>query len=298
MSVVPVRTLLLQTLVGLGSLLLLANSANAQIPNHNLKPTYGEISLQSGFPKDPFVNSVRAGGSLVVNLGGVKSHVANAPDFRLNYKAGANPLAIYVISKSDTTLLINMPSGAWAVDDDSGKGTNPLISRQSPKSGRYDIYVGTFGKEVVDATLVITELKPNFNLSVKKEPNYKLKPIYGSLSLNADFDDDPREVRVKAGGPIFTKLGGVKANVTQAPTYRVKYKANDSFDLTFYVTSQEDTTLLINAPNGKWYANDDFGGELDPQITFKTPRSGTYDIYVGSFGKDTGKATLKITELK
>ena len=127
-------------------------------PNPNLKPTYGSVTLKAGFLPDPFKKDVQAGGELRTNLGGVNAYVATAPDFSLQYTKGKYPLTFNVKSAGDTTLLINLPDGTWIADDDSGGGLDPLIRIANPPSGRYDIYVGTYGKNIVAATLYITEI--------------------------------------------------------------------------------------------------------------------------------------------
>jgi len=92
-------------------------------------------------------------------VGGVKMQVANAPDFSVNYTAGILPLAFYVRSRADTTLLINLPDGTWIADDDSDGNFNPVIKLNRPQTGRYDIWVGTFNGGNPAATLYITELR-------------------------------------------------------------------------------------------------------------------------------------------
>jgi len=71
---------------------------------------------------------------------------------------GNFPLSFTVKSVGDTTLLINLPDGTWVADDDSGGGLDPLLRFANPQSGRYDIYVGTYKKDFVEATLYISEL--------------------------------------------------------------------------------------------------------------------------------------------
>jgi hypothetical protein len=134
-------------------------AARAEAQNIELKPTYGSVKLKSGFRPDPFSRDVVAGGAIKTTLGGVRAYVANAPDFKLYYEAGDFVLTIYVRSKADTTLLINTADGKWVADDDGGGFPNPLIRFRRPKTGRYDIYVGTVGPDTAPATLYITELK-------------------------------------------------------------------------------------------------------------------------------------------
>jgi hypothetical protein len=131
--------------------------AQAQDPTQ--KPTYGSVDLKAGFPNDPYAVKVVAGGEIKTNKGGFAHYVAKAPDFSLNYTAGNFALTIYTESKADTTLLINLPDGTWIADDDSGGNLNALLKFNKPQSGRYDIWVGTIGKDNAQAVLKITELK-------------------------------------------------------------------------------------------------------------------------------------------
>ena len=81
-------------------------------------------------------------------------------ELRLDYTAGTFPLTIYAQSDADTTLLINLPDGTWVANDDGpNTGLNPLLRFPNPQSGRYDIWVGTIGKDNAKAKLKITELK-------------------------------------------------------------------------------------------------------------------------------------------
>jgi hypothetical protein len=72
--------------------------------------------------------------------------ISNAPDVRLNYTAGALPLVLSVAAGADTTLVINGPDGRWYCDDDGGvNGNNPMVRFDAPQSGRYEIWIGTYG---------------------------------------------------------------------------------------------------------------------------------------------------------
>jgi hypothetical protein len=87
----------------------------------------------------------------------------SAPDVRLNFTSGSLPLSIYVNSSADTTLVVNKPDGSWICDDDSGSGTNPVITMSSAISGQYDIWVGNYdGTDTPAATLMVTELTPSW----------------------------------------------------------------------------------------------------------------------------------------
>lgn len=136
-------------------------ASHAATQDLTLKPTYGGVTLKAGFEPDPYKKNLDAGGDVKTDKGGVTAWVAKAPDFQLNYTAGNFALTILAESKADTTLLINTPDGKWVANDDGpGTGLNPLIKFAKPKSGRYDIWVGTLAKGITPpATLIITELK-------------------------------------------------------------------------------------------------------------------------------------------
>ena len=155
------------------------------------------------------------------------------------------------------------------------------------RGGRLSLSCGT---ALVAACLCATS-------AVTQDP--KLKPTYGTATLKAGFEPDPYEKKVEAGGDIETELGGVKAWVAKEPDFRLNYTAG-KYALTFHVTCEEDTTLLINLPDGKWVANDDGPNNgLNPLLKFAKPQSGQYDIWVGTFDKGkTPPAKLFITELK
>ena len=128
----------------------------------NATPNYGTLNLRTGFTPDPNVIRVQSGGSL--NAATIDSSCAGfitaAPDVRLVYTAGSLPLIISVASSADTTLVVNGPDGRWYCDDDGGaNGLNPALRFNHPASGRYEIWVGTYGRATLQrARLSISEL--------------------------------------------------------------------------------------------------------------------------------------------
>jgi hypothetical protein len=131
-----------------------------------------------------------------------------------------------------------------------------------------------------------------------QDPN--LKSTYGSVKLKSGFLPDPHKVKLTAGGPIETDLGGggFTQYVAKAPDFKLYYTAG-KLPLTIRATSKGDVCLLINTPSGKWVSDDDGDGGLNARITFDEPESGRYDIWVGTFNEgESPQATLFITELK
>ena len=125
-------------------------------------------------------------------------------------------------------------------------------------------------------------------------------PTYSTLDLNTGFVPDPNTVSLAAGGSIevSSDLGaGCTGYVANAPDVRLNYTAGETFPLNIYVTSDADTTLVVNLPDGSWLCNDDSQG-FNPLLTMASPMSGQYDIWVGSYDGDSlPAATLKISEI-
>jgi len=147
-------------------LVLATGSAVAQ--DYSAAPTYGAVTLTTGFTPDPNVVNVQSGGNVDASAlndrphtGNCVGNIADAPDVRLRYTAGSQfPLIISVDSRSDTTLVVNGPDGHWYCDDDGGvNGDNPAVRFAHPASGQYDIWIGTYGASALrDARLYFSEV--------------------------------------------------------------------------------------------------------------------------------------------
>ena len=146
-------------------------------------------------------------------------------------------------------------------------------------------------KTVLAATLAVAALT-----GIASAQNYSLPPTYGSVSLNPGFMPDPYQVQVVAGGTIDASSlsSACVGMIANAPDYRLQYGSGGS-QLFIGVTSSADTTLVVNAPDGSWYCNDDYNG-LNPVVGGEMPDGGQYDIWVGTYGSSTAPATIFITE--
>jgi hypothetical protein len=124
-------------------------------------------------------------------------------------------------------------------------------------------------------------------------------PTYGSVRLSSGFPEDPHRVRLVAGGgeDASDLPGSCVGDIGDAPDYRLTFRADKGASpLIFRTLSNEDTTLVINGPDGRWRCDDDSYGDLDAEVVFNNPQSGVYDIWVGAFGGNPS-ATLLITEI-
>ena len=124
-----------------------------------------------------------------------------------------------------------------------------------------------------------------------------LRATYGSVGLSVGFTPDPYRVSMVAGGDISVNdnRNGCTGYVSRAPDFELNYSAG-SLPLVFRSVSNTDTTLIINAPDGHWYCDDDSYGNNNPQVRFNRPMSGVYDVWVGTYNRGNQSATLMITE--
>lgn len=120
---------------------------------------------------------------------------------------------------------------------------------------------------------------------------------FGEIQLDAGFNPDPYRVQLTAGGSVngANLPGSCVGYISEAPDFEVTYDAG-SLPLVFRTLSSQDTTLIINGPDGRWYCDDDSYGDLDAEVRFNRPQSGVYDIWVGVVGGGTASASLLITE--
>ena len=130
--------------------------------------------------------------------------------------------------------------------------------------------------------------------------NISARPTYGTASLRSGFTPDPHDVTLNAGGPVAAgALGpGCGGHIAAAPDFTLRYRAG-ALPLFISATSESDTTLVVNAPDGSWHCDDDSAGSLNPVVGFEAPANGRYRIWVGAFaaGGATPEAVLHISEI-
>ncbi|WP_136248349.1 hypothetical protein [Halomonas borealis] len=140
-------------------------SAGAQALDWQAAPTYGTVSLASGFQPDPHMTSLTAGGNRPAGEAGpnCSGFVSGEPDLDLNFEAGQYALNLYAKASADITLVVYDAAGNWHCNDDysSASGTNPGITWSNPPSGNYNIWVGTYESgSLPEAVLYVSEAGP------------------------------------------------------------------------------------------------------------------------------------------
>ena len=291
---------------------------------------FGSGRLEAGFIPDPVIIDLQAGGpnnatigigDAVIAEGDCIGYVTREPSYELDFRAGDAPLYISAatLADQDLTLLVNAPDGAWYCNDDYDS-LDPGLEFTAPQSGIYDIYVGDLygaGGYVGDlqqlgepdggagegaAQLFISEL----HAGPERTPlDFSLPAIAGDHELSAGFMPDPYAITVMAGGPLSASDGGAGGEmtycagmVTQAPTAQLQWNGEGG-PLSLLVTSDVDTTLVVNMPDGSWMCDDDSGEGFDAALSIQSAPSGVYDIWVGRFsGDEQAPAVLNVSEFE
>lgn len=299
-------------LSALASVLLLAwglQSASAQptTPAWTATPTYGTVTLSSGFTPDPSVHDIRAGGSDRAAQAGCSGYIhADAPDLDLKYEADATwGLQIDATADIDVTLMVHTPGGAWVCDDDTGNGLNARLSFDRPESGYYSIWVGTYSDpegDLPDARLAFSEYRMEGSDDATDALNWLARPTYGTTTLNAGFLPDPNTTRMSMGGATENPLSGngcVGHVNSAAPDLDLNYEAGFS-SLYIYTAADVDATLIVYTPDGEWLCDDDGGEGNGALLSFEDPPSGNYNIWVGTYYESDAGSTglLHISEIR
>lgn len=128
------------------------------------------------------------------------------------------------------------------------------------------------------------------------------EPSFGSVSLTNGELSEPYFSELISGGSVDVSYLGDSCvgYAASNPDFRVNLTESGS-DLAFVFTADNevsDTTIIINAPDGEWYCNDDDSdGSLDPGLRFYGAASGQYDVWIGSYTRDESiSGTLGIVD--
>jgi hypothetical protein len=214
-------------------------------------------------------------------------HIPEAPTYRLDYAAGSYPLILSVMSRADTTLVVRDPSGGWLCRDDRGGGPHPYLLLGAPRTGTYDIFVGTKQTGTAAATLYVSAVGADpgsGGLGGGPDPNMPAK--VAELSLAVAATGGATSVAINAGGIFHAGLVGddCAGYITAPADVRVRLSAGAG-PMEIEVRAQADTTLVVRGPDGVWRCDDDAAGFPNPWLRYETPAAGAYDIWVGTYAR-------------
>jgi len=216
----------------------------------------------------------------------------------LEYTAGSFPLYLSAKAENDLVMLVYGPDNEWYFNDDLD-GYNPGIEFESPESGTYMIWVGSYdeaeGSGLVSISEVLYEEDDDINVDSEGGPDVGAQPIGGDISLEAGFSPDPYTQSITLSGSYDLSEMGYSGYVSIEPTFDFYYTPG-TYPLTISAESETDTVILINTPGGEWFFSDDFDG-MNPGVVFEDPEDGLYNIWIGTYSDESGRATLVITEI-
>ena len=135
------------------------------------------------------------------------------------------------------------------------------------------MWVGSFDASTlwdtfVPGTLHVTERNLDPLAVEAAELDYTADPHFGLIELQAGFVLDPSVSEIVGGGGVDASYlgGGCVGYASLAPDVRLMWDGvSDELRIFFKSDAGEDTSLLVNLPDGTWVCNDD-AGSLDPLI--------------------------------
>lgn len=227
-------------------------------------------------------------------------HITAAPNFSITYddRGMDRDLEFRVESQCDTTLLINTNSGEWEFNDDN-EGLNAGMRLPAATSGRYDVWVGTYGSQPCQATLIAETFEGGG--AGAGAGSGGMCPDWSLGGEGFRLTAGGREtVTVAAGGNVdmfSDNCAGIDAHgyVSAAPSASFYFDPSAGpAPLEISVNSTCDTLLLVNDPTTNWSFNDDSEG-LMPGLSYGQASEGRYDVWVGTFGRNGCDATLSVS---
>jgi hypothetical protein len=289
--------------------------------NPDATPAGGAMRLAAGFTPDPHEMSVAVGGpTSAAAYDGCNGFVdASAPNVALDYDAdGSGPLYIYAQAEGDDDLTLVVIHDDEVYCNDDADGLNPGLMIDEATAGRYAIWVGTFAsgartEAAGQARLFLSETDgPVAEEYFDDYEDYDdgtyeggeaislfAPPAHGTLELRPGFGSET--VPVRAGGADAVSVSGFGCAgfiANGEPDLNVLY-AGGGETLAFYVDAEDDTTLLVNLPDGSWRCSDDAPDMgRNPAIAVEAPEGGLYNVWVGTYTQDGSgpAATLTVGE--
>lgn len=276
------------TIAILLSLILPSFGSAQSLLNPEGAPRYGNHALAPGFSPAPARFNGLSGGDIAVkslNLGdNCLGYAASDPDFLIELSEEFSRITFLNASAEDTTLIINLPNGSWACNDDTN-GLNPALVFHNAPPGPYQVWIGSYAAETTDqSVLYISEAGPEALPTTATGPDPGRDPLYGETSLSPLFQPTPFTIQFIGGGrnPVadYVDGEGCRGYVSEAPDFSV-YLSDAFTEIWFAVHSPADMTLLVNAADGSWLCSDDYLG-VNPAVGLHFPLSGLYDVWLGS----------------
>ena len=138
---------------------------------------------------------------------------------------------------------------------------------------------------VIFVTVCLALLVPGMFALAQDGLDSSENPNYGTYEV--EFYPDPIITTMLSGGDVVIgdlNLGtDCTGHGTSNPDFKVELSDDENHLRIFFATDQGDTTLVVEQPNGDYICNDD-ANDLNPLVEIVDAESGTYSIWVGSYG--------------
>lgn len=243
-----------------------------RMPELGLAPEYDSITLTAGFEPDPLQREAFLfGDQQYAEYSGVFSE---APSFILDYEAGGPPLSIVASGQGDTVMLLHTPGGEWLYSDDFDD-LNAGFYFENPESGTYQIWMGSYEDDGIEAMLEISE---SYTPPSERRPDISAAPGEQLEFVPGQSEPMERSITLNTNIELFDLGSGF---VSEQPQFAVQLPESSS-GLSITAISELDSTLLVHTPSGEWLFNDDTDGR-NPAIELSSTEAGKYLIWVGSF---------------
>jgi hypothetical protein len=285
------------------------------------------INPEAGFPLDPFIISLQAGGPLDASTVAqeCKGFVAKNPALTVNYKGKTEILKIFFYSDGDPVLLIQMPDGKFVCNDNTNAALrDPTVTLTNPAQGRYNVWLGSaVARDLIPGFLVFSG-KGDMSAGglalqnlVKRPAQPEVLPLSNRLTsaatrvAEAAASVKTAENLTPGGGPLtaqVTATGNLPAPevatgdslcgglITVAPNYAFEW-SGQAKALGVMFEGNGDATVIVRRPDGRFVCADDADGNanLNPLVILAGPTAGRYLVWVGRVDPAkplTGKLTV------
>lgn len=291
-----------------------------------LNRAYVSVDLNAGFPLDPFLVSVNGGGELDASLLNEKcnGYINPNPTLTVNWTGNADLVRAFTFSDADPMLVIQTPDGKFLCSDDSSSVLlDPQIEISKPSPGKYNVWVGSAApKQLLPTILALTARTDvtagTFQLSdLVKRPAMpqagselphalQAKVVTEALArykgtTGGALGASPLTQDVKSAGTIAAfdiDLGSAQCSGYIGDTPDFVFDVTGATDqLTVWLASKQDASLLVVGPQSSAYCNDDSGpGNTNPSVRVQKPAQGRYGVFVGRLNQDAPvEGTITVT---
>jgi hypothetical protein len=282
-------------------------------------PMHGTTVLEHGFLPDPFWLPVVAGGVIPVpphdladstNVDDTlcRGYASSPPQLRIQWRGLSTRLRMFFVpsipADADSGLAVRAPSG-WQCSSSFAPGfLDPQVEFINPSEGVYDIWVTheTTPALPVSGILYVTEKQfyPTFVPEIVSSTITNLNGLdpsqpakQGGLAVSGILASEPVAVTLSGGGavdlgaanPSLERRSGCLGYHDAVADYALMLESPQLYLRLFFVAADaaQDAVLVVRAPDGSWYCNDDSYDSVHPTLNLIGVPAGEYSLWLGNF---------------